>query len=152
MTEVIDLERQANKLVPEGVHEFTIVDSGIGQGNSGAYWRLACEAEGDLGMLTVFLSMSPAARWKLEQFLNAINAPTTGKMHYSELVGKRFRGLVRHEEYEGQKRATVDTFYPVTNGSNTSNTVKKAEPIVIKRTDESVKGLPNEFTQEELPF
>lgn len=116
----VNLERTANQPVSEGVHSFKIVDGEEGEGPKGAYWKFTCvcETEGETDKtVRMFASLSPAARWRFEIFLDAVGAPTSGKITMSKFFGKRFRAQITHEDYNGRPQANIGEMYPATTPS-----------------------------------
>lgn len=113
----VNLERQ-NSVVSEGTHTFKIESSEEKMGGSGfPYWnfRLKCVDEGpDKGQAVwAMISLSPAARFKLDQFLDAVGAPTKGTISHEHFVGKTLRATVKWETYNGSITAKPDAFLPV---------------------------------------
>ena len=111
----INLERTANVPVTEGIHTFEIVSGEEGEGAKGAYWKftLSCLDPDEEGKNTsLILSLSPQSRWRLELFLDAVHAPTKGFATADKFIGRRLRGKVVHEEYEGRVQPRVTELFP----------------------------------------
>jgi hypothetical protein len=107
-----------NTVVSEGVHNFKIKKSEEKEGKTSGepYWNFVCECT-DEGLdkgLTVWLmiSLSPQARFRIDQFLNAINAPDTGSIDHPQCVGKTFRAEVEWDSYNGNISAKPTTLIP----------------------------------------
>jgi flagellar hook assembly protein FlgD len=65
-----------------------------------------------------FYSLSDAARWKLNELLDSIRAPKTGRMEAVGLIGKTVRIAVQHGEYNGRKTANVYQMFPADSTDN----------------------------------
>jgi len=145
---VIDLARVDPNL-SEGVHNVLIEKGEEKQGGSGfPYWNYQCrctDPDEDNKAIWLMVSLAPAARWKLDQFLNAVGASETGKASIATFIGKKLRVSVVHEEYEGIPRAKVDAYIPV--GSTAPVT-----PTGLPGTTKP-KGLPRSAGSDtEAPF
>ena len=55
----------------------------------------------------VTLEDTPPARYRLKKFCQAIGAPMSKRINLDDWVGLSATVEVKHEEYEGEKRATV---------------------------------------------
>lgn len=143
----VPLNRTANEVLAEGMHNFTIVDSKEGEGNAGPYWVFYCasDAKGEEGKTArLFLSLSQASRWKMELFLDAVGAPESGNVTIDRFMGKRFKGQVVHETYNGKKQANIGEMFPLNKGG----TAPAASPVVVKAAEEVTKAEPE---TKELP-
>lgn len=139
MTEV-DLQRQ-NSVVSEGTHTFKIEASEEKMGGSGfPYWnfRLKCLDEGpDKGQAVwAIISLSPTARFKLDQFLDAVDAPTKGKISHEHFVGKTLRATVKWETYNGSITAKPDVYLPA--GAPVQNSENKTPSSSSDNTGQSL--------------
>ena len=56
------------------------------------------------------LSLSPAARWKMDEALDALGAPEDGTVDPDWFQGKRFYAKFEHHTHEGRTRLVVDQF------------------------------------------
>lgn len=114
----IDLERTANLPVSEGVHTFVIIEETETMGPSGyAYWAFTCvpETSGEENKTARFgVSTGATSRWRMEQFLDAVNAPKAGAAKIHQFHGRRFRATVEHRDYEGRAQADLKDLYPPT--------------------------------------
>lgn len=98
-----DLSRGMDK-IPDGMHEFVITEASESEGSSGwpyVKFTLECQSNESWGGQNVFaiVSLSPAARWKLEEFLDAVEAPATGQATALDFIGQTVHCLVQTEEY-----------------------------------------------------
>lgn len=134
----IDLERVGNDPVSAGIHTFKITSFTEGEGEKGAYWKFDCECEtpSEKGKsVPVFLSLTPQSRWKLEIFLDAVNAPKAGAATADKFIGRRFRGSVEMGEYNGRPQAKINEMFPVTTSSAPTKTAEApaAKTVVTKK-------------------
>jgi hypothetical protein len=111
----IPLKRTAG-LPPIGIYRCVIRKVDLNDGASG-YPYMACECSIDDKKYpdesgSVFyanLSLSPKAKWKMEEALNALGAPTEGRIDSTGwFMGKRFYAMLEHHEWEGRKRLQLD--------------------------------------------
>lgn len=106
----VDLTRTAGE-VSEGVHTVRIIDWEQREGNAGPYWNYTLEVQEDSvdngKRLWHIVSLSPAARWRLEEFLDAVGAPRSGQAFGPDFVGSFMRVHVKHEEFDGKMRARI---------------------------------------------
>jgi hypothetical protein len=113
----IDAKRK-NSLVSKGVHTFKITKSEekIGKESKEPYWNfvLTCQDKGpDEGVgLFLMISLSAAARFKVDQFLDAIGAPAEGSLDHPQCVGKTLRAEVKWDEYQGNLKAVAAVLIP----------------------------------------
>jgi|SRR3989304_536184 len=113
----ITLDRTANAPCSEGVHVMSIKEGEEAEGPKGPYWKflLAPQTPGEEGKDIFFIvSLSTQARWRLELFLDAIGAPSTGTATIKNFIGRKFRAQIKHEDYEGRPQARVGEMYPLT--------------------------------------
>jgi hypothetical protein len=114
----IDLGRNAKEVVAEGMHLCEIAGCDSKQSSSGnAYLSLRFKIIGDSDpdqgkSVWGRLMLTPASRWKLEEFLDAVVAPTAGRWSPDKFLGKVLKVQVTHEEYQGETRANVDKYFP----------------------------------------
>jgi hypothetical protein len=157
----VPLDRTANTPVSEGVHAFIIKEGEEAEGQKGAYWKFTCSCltPGEEGKdVFLFLSLTPAARWRFEIFLDAIAAPATGAATIEKFVGRKFRAQIKHEDYEGRPQPRMGEMWPMTAASGASK-IAAANPAVKKVSatpaaaqaapKPASKGLPADATNEE---
>lgn len=102
----INLDRSTG-LVTEGMHLFKIItaEDGASKESGQPMWVIGMECqdgEEDKGKkFTLWLSMVPAARFKVDNFLDAIGAPKHGEMEAGQCVGKLLKIYITHGEYNG---------------------------------------------------
>lgn len=118
MASQIDLERTSG-FPSEGLHLFKITkaeEKASKASNQPQYvLTLTCQDGGadDQGKtVTMFLSLSPQARFKIDQLLDAIEAPKHGVWTVDKFVGNTFKGLVVYGEYEGNMTANISKMLP----------------------------------------
>lgn len=89
--------------IPEGIHPFEITGMEVKDSRSSEHpyiaVTLSCVAQGPNEGKTVWanLSYSPKARWKMEEFLDAVGAPADVEdWDAEEVIGDRIRVLIEH--------------------------------------------------------
>jgi len=136
----VDLERK-NSICSEGVHTFKIVKSEEKMGPSGPYWnfQMNCIDEGpDKGQAVwSIVSLAPQARFKLDQFLDAVGAPEKGTVTHENFVGKTLRVKIVWETYNDTTKARADVFIPV------GGPAPKSQPAKAQSSDAK---LPSDAT------
>jgi hypothetical protein len=159
----VPLDRVGNDPITEGVHPFTIVGFNEGEGNAGPYWKFDCRcdtpSENQKMAKPLFLSLSPQSRWKFEIFLDAVGAPPKGMATADKFVGRRFRGKVEHETYEGRVQAAIKETFPLAVATTVTPTVvpgAAAKKVTVKSTakkEEAPKQpeLPADATDGDIP-
>ena len=114
MTEV-PFER--GSIITEGLHYFRLTSVEEKSGPKGPYYEYICTVEERsdfLGeTLPLRLSLSSNARWKVDEFLDAVQAPEQGKGTFQQFVGQMVRGKVVHGEYEGRPKAEIANVLPM---------------------------------------
>lgn len=157
----IQLDRTANVPVSEGLHTFSIASFEEGEGAKGPYWKFNCMCltPGEEGkQVPMFCSLTPQARWRLEIFLDAIQAPQTGNITADKFVGRKFKGQITHETYEGRPQARIGEMWPVDQGSSEAPSVAPVKVENAKSESPSPtivpdNKLPKDTTSEEkIPF
>ena len=110
--------KRTSGILPEGLYRFrcTGCDVSPEEGPSGYhYLSLVLNVEDPeqpdfTGRVVYYIaSLSPKARWKMEELLNASGAPEDSTITPDWFEGKFVWGVVFHDEYEGIMRAKVDT-------------------------------------------
>ena len=100
-----------------GIHTFRVERVREDEGDAGPYFGLSCvcQDEGDDQGKEVYhiLSLSAASRFRVDEFLDAINAPKKGKASRDLFQGKVFRGEVIIDEYQGKQRAAFKNVFSV---------------------------------------
>jgi hypothetical protein len=111
----VDLDRISGPIT-EGLHKFRIVGIEQREGQAAPYFsvQMECVDKGnDEGKLVWDnVSLSPAARWKMEQFLDAMGAPATGEVFFEDYEGEYVQASVIHDLYDGKLQAKVDRLLP----------------------------------------
>lgn len=123
----VSLDRVANQPVSEGLHGFTVADiEETESANShNPMWvvTLACLTEAEAGKeARMYLVLTDAARWKFEQFLDAVGAPSTGTAKAHQFVGRRLKAQVTHRTYEGRLQANIEQMFAFTSSKVTTST------------------------------
>jgi hypothetical protein len=164
----VNLDRVANQPVSEGLHPFVITDivEGESKEKHNPMWtvRLRCLTEGvDNGKdVTLWLPLTDNMRWKLEKFLDAVGAPTTGQVTYQQFIGRKFKAQVSHQVVDGRTNANVGEMFPLSTSSKSAppSKVRSATATPVTRTGEAArtkvasKGLPADAVGEndEIPY
>lgn len=96
--------------IPEGVHRFRIIDFEEREGGSGfPYWMFVCEiVEGPAAGERIWtnVSHSPRAKFKMDEFLDAMDEPEGKKVFGEDFLGRTFRGKVVKESRTADDGAT----------------------------------------------
>lgn len=149
----IDLSRTANTPVTEGIHPFKIVSGEEAEGPKGPYWKFNCTCltPGEEGKnVFTIVSLSPQARWRLEIFLDAVAAPSSGAATIDKFVGRQFRAKVTHEMYEGRTQARLADMFPMTSGkvapASPAVTIKRAAVSPVETTE-----MPEDVVDDDEP-
>jgi hypothetical protein len=111
----IDLERQSEPL-SAGTHLIILDDVDVDEGPSGyPFLRVTYKAlEGPEAGKEVqdIISLSPAARFRVDAWLDAMLMPKEGSARPAAFIGKTLRAEVTHEEYDGRVRARPKRYLP----------------------------------------
>jgi hypothetical protein len=152
----INAERK-NTVVSEGVHAFKIMKSEekTGKESGEPYWNFQCSCtdKGPDEGLTAWLmiSLSPQARFKVDQFLDAINAPESGNIDHPQCVGKTFKAEILWDSYQGNIKAAFGVLIPwgkeytpkASSGQSSQTKPKNGfEPTVVKSDTATETTLP----------
>jgi hypothetical protein len=113
----IDLER--SKLAPVGVPlGFQVISSEKKPAKPGGYPGILITAKVVVvdtekypdvepgGTATDYISLSPNARWKIDEFLDACHAPPSGKINYRQFVGWTFWARCKRDDYASRNEET----------------------------------------------
>jgi hypothetical protein len=127
----VDLSRTSG-VVPDGVHTVRLEKFDEIQGPSGyPYWKYIGRIEEggpyDGNGVFIQVSTSPAARFKMESFLNAVGAPEKGEVTGDRFVGVYIRVKIKNEEHEGKMQPKPQDFLPAS-GSPSSSPKTPAAP------------------------
>jgi len=106
----IQLDRQPT--LQPGRYAARIIDVEQREGNQAPYITLTFSIDDTKFVVFHNVSLSPKARWKLDELLDAVRAPTSGKMKLQELLGKRVEIFIRLEEFDGKMRPRVYSIAP----------------------------------------
>ena len=115
MGTTFDFERNSG-VMAEGIHYFRLTAVEEKDGPKATYFEYTCTCEErseDNGKeLPLRLSLSAAARWKLDEFLDAVGAAASGEGKPEQFLGLVIRGSVVHAEYEGRLKAEIAQALP----------------------------------------
>jgi len=137
---IIDYKRDSS-LPALGTHTFKISEYKPNVGPQGPYWGYRCiisDNSPDRGK-TIFLtiSLSEAAAWKRNEFLDAIGAPKNGRGDGSKFLGKYFRGTVAHDK---ERNAAV-----ISNMMPYEGSIQQPESVIAEQ-------VPLEIPADDIPF
>jgi len=109
----LDLSRQSREPMQEGVYTLVPVEVTLHQANSTSIRVVYYVPKADQ-FLSDFFGLSDRARWKLDQFLDLIGAPTSGKASLEQIrewtLSKAFEVGIRVEEYQGKRVNRIDRY------------------------------------------
>lgn len=111
---ILEFQRQ-NEPVSVGTHRLTIAKIEPQPGKEFPYLRVSYKVltKGEEGrQLVDNISLSPQARFRLDEWLDAVGAPTTGRGRPELFIGKTLRAEVGHEEFEGRTRPRPNKYFP----------------------------------------
>lgn len=109
MTQTISLKR-TNGILPDGVYKLRVEKVEVKQGQKAPYIALQLLVVGKTTKVYENVSTAEAARFRLEQFLDAIEAPAKGNLKPNSLRGKTFWAKLTNESYQGRLKNTIDTY------------------------------------------
>lgn len=95
---------------PDGIYKLKIEKVEPKEGPKGPYLAMNLKFDRSGGMIFHNLSMGDANRFRVEEFLDAIEAPATGNMSARQLVGKTVWAKVGNESYQGRPKNIVSNF------------------------------------------
>ena len=112
-----ELDFERGSMITEGLHYFRLTAVSEKSGPKGPYYEFICTVEERsdfLGeTLLLRLSLSSNARWKVDEFLDAVQAPEQGKGTFQQFVGQMIRGKVVHGEFDGRPKAEIANVLPM---------------------------------------
>ena len=101
----------------EGIHYFRLTACEEKEGPKGTYFEFTCTVEERSDFhgqtLPLRLSLSSNARWKVDEFLDAVQAPPSGKGTFQQFVGQMVRGKVEMVEYDGRPKSELASVLPM---------------------------------------
>jgi hypothetical protein len=107
---VISLKRTGGVL-EEGVYRLSIDSMELKQGQVAPYFALKLKVHGKSTIVYENISTAEAARFRMEAFLDAIQAPTDGAMTAPKLIsfcrGKSFFANLGNESYNGKLKNVI---------------------------------------------
>lgn len=103
------------------------------------------------------LSLSPNARWKVDEALDALGAPEDGELDPAWLIGKRFFGLLEQGEYDGRAKIELAEWIAreTVQERLAAFAEEEAEEVVTpgkKGKKKKKKGKPLPTAEEEAPL
>ncbi len=118
MATTIDLSRKTG-LLTLGTHTFRVLDKSVEElGPSGdPYWRLICEViskgEDQGKEIMHSISLGHKSRFIMDEFLDGVDAPRSGKGDLGQFLGKTFRASVGQDTYNGKLKSVITNIMPV---------------------------------------
>lgn len=101
-------------VLPDGVYKMRVKAMELKQGQKSAYLASQFTVEGKSSTIFANIMLGENSRWLLEQFLDAVGAPTSGNMTIAKLVqfcrGKALYAKLGNEEYNGRLKNVVAQF------------------------------------------
>jgi hypothetical protein len=150
----VELRRTGGAPVP-GTYLFKIVDVKDSESSNGnPMIILECQVQ-DEGLeqgkkISIFMPLVDTMRWKLEELLDAVDAPPTGKWSTQDFRGKLFRGRVDiSKKPNGDESADIKKYMKAPSG-NSQESLPGGAP---RRA--AVPGLPTDTKSEKsgkIPF
>lgn len=151
----INLSRSTG-LVSMGVHTFRVARISLSHepGDSGYHFffvNCECTDSGeDRGKeALLILSLSPKARFKLDEFLDAIEAPKDGEISAErftkEFTGKYFRADIVHDDSRGKPQANMSNLLPA------SEQISSIPADTVERPPRR-RAQPQEEEEDDTPF
>lgn len=111
----VDLKRTAGLPEP-GLYRFRVEEIELKDGPSGhPYFNCTVvidDGEWEDKQTWLILSLSPKARWKMEEALDAMGAPEEGKVDMAWFRGRKFYAMTHNEEFEGVERMRIEKMIP----------------------------------------
>lgn len=146
MPATFDFKREGNSgLLPNGVYRIVIEDAQEKTGPSGhPYVNLKIRAivKGKQSSMPIFevISTAPEARFRVEQFLDAVGAPESGSASARWFKGKSCWASLKSEEYQGTWRNKVAQYL----------TEEAAQELIEKMANEA-NGASDDDDEDETP-
>jgi len=157
---MISTERTAGT-ISEGCHLMKILELEERDGPTGyPYINVTLQVtersvDNDKRLWTV-LSLSPKARFKIEEFLDAMEVKPGGEVDLMGFAGRNIYGIVQHEMYNGKLQSRIDRFVTPADGKEmmsamgVSDGPDPAENMVGEDDFDGVQV--DEFSGEDIPF
>jgi hypothetical protein len=108
---------QRTGLVPDGKYKLLVTEVEKKPGKSGfdyiALTLVILDDDGRPMDSNIYdnLSLSPKSKFMVSNFLDAIQAPTEGEIHYKAFKGKKLYATIGKEAYQGKLKNVVTTFH-----------------------------------------
>lgn len=128
-------------IIPEGVHRFRVVEAEDKDGPAAPYWKFTLECIGgpfEGSMVWDNVSHSQAARFRMEDWLDAFNVPEGIDVDGDYFVGRTLRVKIKHEEWEGKNRPKADNYLPDTSNAPAPKVAKAKKGKAVRKKTEPV--------------
>jgi hypothetical protein len=110
----INLTRSANELAPKGIYLGKIEDVEVVEDSPSGFpylkLRLGANIGGERKAFWTNVSLSPTARFKVDELLDAVEAPAEGELSIAQLKGAQVYFTLEITSYNGTQRNSVEKF------------------------------------------
>lgn len=110
----INLSRTANELAPKGIYLGKIEDVEVVEDSPSGFpylkLRLGANIGGERKAFWTNVSLAPTARFKVDEMLDAVEAPAEGELSISQLKGVQVYFTLDITSYNGSQRNSVEKF------------------------------------------
>ena len=150
----IELDREEKKPVAIGLHTVVLEDVERRKSSNGnpmflLRLRVIGDNDPDRGeALWTNLVLVDSARWKIDEFLDAIAVPRHGKGNMTKYLGRKLKVKVSHRYYNEQPRPQVDNFLPLPGARTGGGEEWAQDELPEEHVDTSSFGAGND----EIPF
>jgi hypothetical protein len=168
----IPLERVG--LLADGVYKVRVTETEDRTSAAGnAYVNLTCQVLDDMGkdsgvVVWHTLTMTPKSRSMVSQFLDAIQAPTTGKIDSRFFKGKTFWAQIGRDTYQGKTKNVITTCLTAEQAKKDEDSIHNVFNLGMDEEpasngfsddddpaswdDDSTANLPEEMSEEDAKF
>lgn len=157
----IPLKREGGSLLSDGLYRMKIEQVEEKNGPSGHPYlnvRYRVFVNGEASGVAVWdvISLSPAARFKVDQFLDSVGAPEEGQVSSKWFEGRFVWATLKTGEYNGNFRNEVNAYLSsetasqVGEGGGAAQSSKPAKKTSKKAS--AVVAEPEEMSEEEFPY
>ena len=110
----INLSRTATELAPKGVYLGKIEEVDVVEDSPSGFpylkLRLGANIGGERKAFWTNVSLAPTARFKVDEMLDAVEAPAEGELSISQLKGSQVYFTLDITSYNGTQRNSVEKF------------------------------------------
>jgi len=138
--------------VAAGFHYARLTEMIQKTGPKGDYWEYTVvveETSPDNGReLPLRISLTPAARWKMDEFLDAVEAAPEGEARGSQYLGKLIKVHVLETEYNDRPKAEIDAIFPAGIVDPLGGKLPVVEPGPLGESPDLLPG----GSEDDIPF